>query len=85
MRVLHSFWLELQRRRHEASRASLAPPLACMRAARKSAPPRLAPTSRQQRAQEEEEQPVTTPQAEAASKVPEPSGRTGDQYDEEYY
>ena len=79
--MLHSFWLELQRRRHEASRASLAPPLASMRTARKSAPPRLAPTSRQQRAQDEEE----APQAEAASKVPEPSGRTGDQYDEEYY
>jgi hypothetical protein len=61
-----------------------------MRAGRKSAPPRLAPTSRQQRSQDEEEPVgVTAPQAEAAPKVPAPheSGRSasGDQYEGEYY
>ena len=85
--MLHAFWLELQRRRHEASQAALAPPPARMRAGRKSAPPRQAPTSRQQRSQDGEEPVTAAPQAEAASKVPEPheSGRTGDQYDGEYY
>jgi hypothetical protein len=93
LRVLHAFWLELQRRRHEASQASLAPPAARVRAGRKSAPPRPAPTQaptiRQQRSQDEvEEEPAATaPQAEAASNVPgaDESSRSGDQYDGEYY
>lgn len=69
LRVLHSFWLELQRRRREATPtpeaapvaawraagyASLAP-LARVRAGRKSAPPRLVPSDRQQQSQDEEE------------------------------
>ena len=93
MRVLHAFWLELQRQRHEASQASLAPPAARVRAGRKSAPPQpaptLAPTIRQQRSQDEvqEEPAATAPQAEAASNVPgaHESSRSGDQYDGEYY
>ena len=72
--MLHSFWLELQRRQREAAPAPEAVsrvasqasfmPLSRVRAGRKSAPPRLAPASRQG-----EVEPEAVPQARAASTV----------------